>query len=209
MSCCGCQPAVRERSRSFRVCLTTYVVRRPRAGHVLAGQERVSRPRGRCRKRVPRCSVCRLAPFTGTAHRSGLAGTTRPAASRARPAWGRSAVRESFNGQGAGRLGVQRRRQGRECCVFVGAGVSAGWALQLGRPPSHAQIPEWSRVERGFGAGRYEWRPSRPLYLEPLRTAVWVPRLSDARPVSSSCAAWRTSPATASRSLAPRRPARM
>jgi len=62
MSCCGCQPVVRERSRSFRVCLTTQEVRRPRAGHVLAGQERVSRPRGRCRKRVPRCSVCRLAP---------------------------------------------------------------------------------------------------------------------------------------------------
>jgi hypothetical protein len=39
-------------------------------------------------------------------------------------------------------------------------------------------------------------------YPEPLRPAVWVPRLSGASPVSSSSAAWRTSPATASRSCA-------
>ena len=37
-------------------------------------------------------------------------------------------------------------------------------------------------------------------YPEPLRPPAWVPRLSDASPVSSSSAAWRTSPATASRS---------
>ncbi len=116
-----------------------------------------------------------------------------------------------FTGRGLGGSASSADGPGRECAAFSWKQASplGGHYSLVGRP-RRRKSPNGAE-SRGVvvGGGLYERRPSRRLYLEPLRPPVRVPCLSDARPVSSSCAAWRTSPATASRSLAPRRPARM
>ena len=63
-----------------------------------------------------------------------------------------------------------------------------------------AEIPGMAAIRRTSPSSGEPVTTEARCYGEPLRRPAWVPRLSDASPVSSSSAAWRTSPATASAS---------
>jgi hypothetical protein len=63
-----------------------------------------------------------------------------------------------------------------------------------------AEIPGTAATRRTSPGSNEPVTTEAGCYVLPLRPSAWVPQLSDASPVSSSSAAWRTSPATAPRS---------
>jgi hypothetical protein len=65
---------------------------------------------------------------------------------------------------------------------------------------SRAGIPGTAASRRTSPSSSEPVTTEARCYAGRLRRPTWVPRLSDASPVSSSSAAWRTSPVTASRS---------